>query len=78
MEYNGWRTRRDFRVAPRQLLFEEAACNQNLSRMYIRALGNMHGRSTAKLNAREDRAHIYGDDGEPEDSQAAAVQQSGR
>lgn len=48
-------------------VFEEAVCNQNFPHMYIRASGNIYGRST-KLNAREGRAHIYGNDGEPEDS----------
>lgn len=59
-------------------VFEEAMYNQNLSRMYIRALGNMHERSTVKLNAREGRARIHGDDGEPEDSDGGGMQQSGR
>jgi len=36
-------------------------------RMYIRTSGNTHGRST-ELNAREGRAHIHDNDGEPEDS----------
>jgi len=50
---------------------KRTVCNQNLSRMYIRASGNMYGQST-KLNALEDRAHIYDNDGEAEEIVTAA------
>lgn len=40
-------------------VFEEAVCNQNLSRVYIRASGNMHGRSTTTKRARRSGTHIW-------------------